>query len=30
MILFDELRGLVQDLREHSELVREFVMLDKD
>ncbi|WP_243679091.1 hypothetical protein [Vulcanisaeta distributa] len=31
VILLDELRGgLVQDLRRHGELVREFVTLDKD
>ncbi len=31
VIMLDELRGgLVQDLRRHGELVREFVMLDKD
>ncbi|WP_171804835.1 EVE domain-containing protein [Vulcanisaeta distributa] len=30
VIMLDELRGLVQDLKRHGELVREFVMLDKD
>ncbi|WP_243676246.1 hypothetical protein [Vulcanisaeta distributa] len=30
VILLSELSGLVRDLRNHGELVREFVMLDKD